>query len=137
MRLSAAILTAFMAWPTRRDTPLGILEPLSTSGGPWNYPRYDFADFSDRLVRADEEEEIGDRLQYFRAAEKAIIEDLTVIALFFYTPVSFVSPTVKGWLANAQNHHPLRALTVQGQDKTLDLIRPTLPQAVPSLGTDP
>lgn len=128
---------AFMAWPTRRDTPLGILEPLSTSGGPWNYPRYDFADFSDRLVRADEEEEIGDRLQYFRAAEKAIIEDQTVIALFFYTPVTFVSPTVKGWLANAQNHHPLRALTVQGQDKTLDLIRPTLPQAVPSLGTDP
>ncbi len=128
---------AFMAWPGPRDTPLGILEPLSVAGGPWNFPRYGFADFSDRLARAAEESDLDDRLEYYREAEKAIIEDQTIIALFFYSPLAFVSPALEGWIANTGNRHPLTTLSLKTPIDGLDLIRPSLPQSVPSFGADP
>lgn len=128
---------AFMAWPGRHDTPQGFLEPLSQAGGSWNFPRYGFLDFTDRLNRALREPELEDRLKYYREAEKAIIEDQTLMALFFYRSLSLVSPNVLGWQSNTTGMHPLSTLAVQAPARGLDLIRSPLPQSVPSYGEDP
>ena len=128
---------AFMTWPGRRDTPLGSLEPLSRAGGPWNFPRYDFADFTERLNRANTYDREEMRLGFYREAERALIEDQTLIALFFYRPLVLVSPGVTGWQANTAGRHPLPALSPRKAEGRLNLIRPPLPQAVPSFGEDP
>ena len=127
---------AFMSWPGPRDTPNGILQPLSQCGGPWNFPRYGFADFTERLNRAAQEERPDRRLEYYREAEKALVEDQTLIALFFYSPLVLASPSVDGWIANAKGRHPLTTLSLNQTGLGLQLIRPTLPQAVPSFGED-
>ncbi len=127
---------AFMSWPGSRDTPTGILEPLSQYGGPWNFPRYGFADYTERLNRAAQEQKPENRLGYYREAEKALVEDQTLIALFFYSPLVLVSPSLDGWIANAKGHHPLTTLSLNQGGSGLQLIRPTLPQAVPSFGED-
>ena len=127
---------AYMIWPGPRDASTGILEPLSQFGGPWNFPRYGFADFTERLLRAAREDRPDNRLEYYREAEKALVEDQTLIALFFYTPLALVSPAVDGWVANAKGRHPLTALSLRQTDGGLQLLRPALPQAVPSFGRD-
>ena len=128
---------AFMAWPGRNEIPQSILEPLSLAGGPWNFPRYAFSEFTERLNRALSYDKEMVRLGYYREAEKAIIEDQALIAVFFYRPLSLVSPDIQGWIANSSGQHPLSALTTASDDGGVKLIRPTLPQAVPSFGADP
>ena len=128
---------AFVSWPGRRDTPRGILEPLSRAGGPWNFPRYDFADFTERLNRANAYDRKEARIRFYREAEKALIEDQALLALFFYQPLVLVSPDIQGWVANISGHHPLRALSLPKDNSRINLIKPTLPQAVPSFGEDP
>jgi oligopeptide transport system substrate-binding protein len=127
---------AFVSWPGRRDTPRSSLEPLSRAGGPWNWPRYDFPDFSERLERAAESRKDEVRAGQYREAEKALIEDQTLLALFFYQPLALVSSSVGGWQTNAAGLHPLGALSVISTTQKPSLSRPALPKAAPSIGTD-
>ena len=127
---------AFVSWPGRRDTPRSSLEPLSRAGGPWNWPRYDFPDFSERLARAAESRKGDVRAGQYREAEKALIEDQTLFALFFYRPLALVSPSIDGWRSNAAGVHPLEVLSVIPATQKPMLNRPALPKAIPSIGTD-
>ena len=115
---------AYMVWPRRHKSPLGILEPLSQAGGPWNFPRYAFFGLTERLKRATfyKNEEV--RLVHYREAEKALIEDQALIALFFHWPLSIVSPSVKGWHSNATGLHSLAGLTVEKKEPIFELILP-------------
>ncbi|NKB44573.1 MAG: hypothetical protein GKS03_09885 [Alphaproteobacteria bacterium] len=127
---------AFVSWPGRRNTPRASLEPLSRVGDPWNWPRYDFPDFSERLSRAAESRKDEVRAGQYRETEKALIEDQALLALFFYQPLALVSPLVGGWQSNAAGIHPLKALSVYSETQKPSLVRPALPMAVPSFGTD-
>lgn len=122
---------AFAFWPARRDSPRGSLEPLSRAAGPWNFPRYQFPGFDERLARAAENTKEEMQAAYYREAEKALIEDQSLISLFFYQPLALVSPNVVGWQSNAAGLHPLSGLSVsQGSD--LNLTRPKLRLVAPS-----
>lgn len=98
---------AFVSWPVRRDSPRGSLEPFSRAAGPWNFSRYQFSDFDERLARAAENTKEEVQAGHYREAEKALIEDQSLISLFFYQPLALVSPNVLGWQSNAAGVHPL------------------------------
>ncbi len=127
---------AFATWPGPRDTPRSFLEPLSVFGGPWNYGAYPFEGLGERLSRAAEAANSDVQAQFFREAEKALIEDQAVFALFYYQPLSLVSSNVTGWQANAAGVHPLRVLGVRPDDRRPRFAPPELPRAVPSLESD-
>lgn len=125
---------AFASWPGPKDTPRSFIEPLSTFSGPWNFGAYTFDELGERLSRAAEASRPDVRAQYYREAEKALIEDQTVFALFTYSPLSLVSPNLVGWQTNAAGVHPLAQLGVR-PDVTRPIIKPPeLPRAVPSIG---
>ena len=125
---------AFAAWPGPRDTPRTFLEPLSARGGPWNFARYMFEGFDDRLARAAQSEKIDAQARHYREAEKALIEDQTLFALFYYRPLAIVSPHISGWRSNPTGLHPIHLLSANSLSDPLDLIRPEVPRAVPSAG---
>ncbi len=128
---------AFVAWPGRRDTPRDGFAPISRVGGPWNFPRYGFPDFSDRLDRASESLRDDVRASHYREAEKALIEDQSLLALFFYRPLALVSLQVRGWQTNTVGIHPLATLSLANRTQKLNLIRPIMPRAFPSLSNTP
>ncbi len=119
---------AFVAWPGARDTPRATLEPLSQFGGPWNFPRYAFPDFTEFLVRADEGRDEAASAGQYREAEKALIEDQTLLALFFYTPLALVSPDLRGYQTNPAGVHPLNVLAVAEKSGAFELAPPALPK---------
>ena len=127
---------AFVSWPGHRNTPRSSLEPLSRFGGPWNWPRYDFPDFSERLARAAESQKDDVRAGQYREAVKALIEDQTLLALFFYQPLALVSSNVGGWQTNAAGVHPLEVLYVIPTKQKPALIRPAPPNVAPSIRMD-
>ncbi|MEQ9445912.1 MAG: peptide ABC transporter substrate-binding protein [Rhodospirillaceae bacterium] len=122
---------AFAAWPGARDTPRAFLEPLSQFGGPWNFPQYQFPGFSERLIRAAEVRDEDPRAGQYREAEKALIEDQSLLALFFYKPATFVSSRLQGWQTNPAGIHPLHTLRVVEERKVLGLSPPALPNTAP------
>ncbi|MFL2770598.1 MAG: peptide ABC transporter substrate-binding protein [Rhodospirillaceae bacterium] len=128
---------AYMAWPRRYGSPLDILEPLSQAGGPWNFPRYDFMGLTERLERAAFYKDQEVRLAHYREAEKVLIEDQVLIALFFYSPLSIVSSSVRGWRPNTAGLQSLAGLTVVKKQPLSELIRPILQETVPTFGGMP
>lgn len=102
---------AFAAWPGRRDSPKNFLEPLSRTAGSWNWARYGFQGFSTYLARASGSEKLEARANQYREAEKALIEDQALLALFFYQPLALVSPEIRGWQKNSAGIHPLTSLS--------------------------
>lgn len=127
---------AFVAWPARRDSPRGSLEPLSRAAGLWNFPHYQFPDFDERLAHAAENTKEDVRAAYYREAEKALIEDQSLISLFFYQPLALVSPNIVGWQSNAVGLHPLADLSLASGDDLKgnkhSLTVPKLPLVIPS-----
>lgn len=103
---------ALTRWPTPRDMPRGFLAPMTRAAGPWNFSRYNFPDFDERLARADKGASKEDAAGHYREAEKALIEDQNLVALFFYRPFTFVSPNIAGWAANPIGLHPMAVLSV-------------------------
>lgn len=127
---------AFVSWPGRRDTPRDILEPLSRVGGPWNWPCYDFPGFGERLARAAESAKYEVRAGQYREAEKRLIEDQPLLALFFYQPLALVSPSVGGWRTNPAGIHPLDTLSLSPGIGRPDIGRSTTPSLIPLMGGD-
>jgi oligopeptide transport system substrate-binding protein len=127
---------AFAVWPGPRDTPRTFLEPLSARGGPWNFGRYTFEGLDERLTRAARSEKPNVQAQYYREAEKVLIEDQSLFALFYYRPLSLVSANVSGWRSNPSGMHPLGALSVKSMRSAPVLVRPDLPPAAPSLSPE-
>lgn len=103
---------AFASWPGPRNAPRPSLEPLSQAGGPWNWSRYAFPEFDSRLKRASQSQKADVRANQYREAEKALIEDQSLLALFFYRPLALVSQNVYGWQENDVGIHPLSSLSV-------------------------
>lgn len=101
---------AFAVWPGRRNSPKNFLEPLSRTAGPWNWARYDFREFSTYLERASGSEKLEAQANQYREAEKALIEDQALLALFFYQPLALISPKIRGWRENNAGIHPLTGL---------------------------
>lgn len=128
---------AFVSWPSRRDSPRDALDPLSRAAGPWNFARYRFPAFDERLARAAESAKEELRADYYREAEKALIEDQSLIALFFYQPLVLVSSNVAGWQSNASGIHPLTSLSLSGENQKPRLTLPSLPKAVPTYRNEP
>lgn len=127
---------AFVSWPGRRDTPRDSLEPLTSAGGPWNWSHYDFPGFGERLARAAESAKYEVRAGQYREAEKSLIEDQALLALFFYQPLALVSPSVGGWQTNPAGIHPLDTLSLSSGRGRPDIGRPSIPTPIPSMGED-
>jgi len=108
---------AFATWPGRRDSPKNFLEPLSRTAGPWNWARYDFQGFNTYLARASGSEKLETQANQYREAEKALIEDQALLALFFYQPLALVSSEIRGWQKNRSGIHPLTGLTLSTSAK--------------------
>lgn len=125
---------AFAIWPGPRNTPRTFLEPLSVLGGPWNFGRYSFEGLDERLSRASEHEESDGQGRFYREAEKALIEDQSIFALFYYRPLALVSSSVSGWRSNPAGVHPLRLVSADPLRQSPQILRPELPRPVPSLG---
>lgn len=124
---------AFAAWPGPKDTPRTFLEPLSVFGGPWNYAAYTFEGLGERLSKAAEADRPDVRAQFYREAEKALIEDQTLFALFYYQPLALVSGSVSGWQVNSAGVHPLESLVLRTEASRPLILRPELPRAIPSI----
>lgn len=128
---------AFVSWPTARDNPLGVLEPLSQSAGPWNFANYSFPEFDERLARAAESTNADVRADYHREAEKALIEDQSIIALFYYQPLALVSPNISGWQSTSAGIHPLTDLSIVSEEFEPHLSFPSIPKEAPSNNDEP
>jgi oligopeptide transport system substrate-binding protein len=73
----------------------------------------------DRLI-ADAAKEVDPekRMAMLHRAEELLIEQMPLIPMYFYVSKNMVKPYVRGFYNNIQDHHPLHAIWIDGEQKT-------------------
>jgi oligopeptide transport system substrate-binding protein len=74
----------------------------------WSSKEYDKL-ISDASVSTDQ----ATRYDYFREAEKLLMDQSPVIPLYYYTSMALVSPDLKGWYPNILDHHPYKYMSLE------------------------
>ncbi len=90
---------------------------LFVSDGPQNHTGWSNQEYDELVKKARGEPDDKKRLDYFRRAERILMDELPVIPIYFYVSTSMVRPYVKGWYPNIQDVHPLRAIWIDRQQK--------------------
>jgi len=89
-----------------------FLAPFADDG-PLNWTGYDDPGFRERLARADAATSEAARNAWLRAAETRLLHAHAVVPLYYYTSKHLVSGTVRGYEANALDHHASRWLRLR------------------------
>ena len=83
------------------------------SNGPLNWTGYDDAGFRTRMTQADAARTPAARNAWLHAAETRLLQADVVIPLYFYTSKHLVDPRVRGFEANALDHHASRWMSLE------------------------
>ena len=83
------------------------------SDGPLNWVGLKDPGFTDRIERSDRATNEKARLLWLRAAETRLLNQDAVIPLYYYTSKHLVSDKVRGFEANALDHHASRWMSLQ------------------------
>ncbi|TWT88294.1 Periplasmic oligopeptide-binding protein precursor [Pseudobythopirellula maris] len=99
------------AWGADYPDPNTFLDMFVTGGENnstgWSSEEYD------RLIReAAVEVDAQERLAMLHRAEEILVDELPLIPFYFYVSRNLVRPHVRGFWNNAQDQHPLRALSL-------------------------
>jgi oligopeptide transport system substrate-binding protein len=94
-------------WTGDYVDPNTFLDLWVTGGGNnrtgWSNARYD------SLIRAASlTADTGSRYAAFRSAEAILLDQASIIPVYFYTSMSLIQPSVQGWYPNILNHHPYK-----------------------------
>lgn len=92
--------------------PMNFLDMWVTGGGNnrtgWSNPAYD--SLIGAAVKATDQKQ---RFELFGQAESILLDQASVIPIYFYTSLSLRSPSVKNWYPTILNHHPFKYIYLQ------------------------
>ena len=86
---------------------LALMGPNS----PYNYGKYDNAEFN-ALLAASYQQAGDERLATMEAAEKIAMEEAALAPIYYYNSKHLVASYVDGWVANGDDRHPSRWISV-------------------------
>jgi len=97
-------------WLADYNDPVNFLELLK-SGVPYNYGRFDNAEFNGLLDQAAGETDLAARAQLLKRAEQIAMDESAAIPIYYYLSENLVSPNITGFEDNAFDIHRTRWLT--------------------------
>lgn len=74
----------------------------------WTSAHYDSFLYQSRVVKSQ-----SDRFEYFKTAEKLLIQEQPIIPIYFYTSVYLKHPAVKGHYPTLLNYHPWKHIYLE------------------------
>lgn len=98
------------AWIADFDDPINFLYLLESNTGQQNYGNYANAEFDELLAKANAEQNLTLRAQYFAQAERLMLDEYPVTPMWFQVTKNLVDPSLSGWIDNAQDQHRSRFL---------------------------
>jgi oligopeptide transport system substrate-binding protein len=99
-----------MGWVADYDDALTFLALNESTAGSQNYSDYKNPAYDGLLEQANNEPDLQKRAALLMRAEKILIDDYTVIPLFFLVTKNLVNPRVTGWIDNIGDEHRKRWL---------------------------
>ena len=78
---------------------------------PYNYGRYNNAEFNSLLDQAEVETDLAKRAELLKQAERIAMDEAAAIPIYYYLSENVVSPRVSGFEDNAFDIHRTRWLT--------------------------
>jgi oligopeptide transport system substrate-binding protein len=97
-----------MGWVADYDDALTFLALHESKAGSQNYSDYKNPVYDALLDQANNEPDLGKRAVLLMKAEKVLIEDATVVPLFFLVNKNLVNPNVTGFIDNIGDEHRKR-----------------------------
>jgi oligopeptide transport system substrate-binding protein len=97
-------------WLADYNDPVNFLELLK-DGVPYNYGRYNNAEFNDLLDQAQVETDLAKRAEILKRAERIAMDEAAAIPIYYYLSENIVSPKITGFEDNAFDIHRTRWLT--------------------------
>jgi oligopeptide transport system substrate-binding protein len=101
------------AWIGDYVDPYSFLELLRGDIGEQNPAGYSNPEYDALADKAARETDPQKRFALLAQAEKAMLADLPIIPIYFYTTQHMVADHVKGWQDNLMDWHPTRYLSVE------------------------
>lgn len=83
---------------------------LSNSGH--NYGKWQSAEYDNLIRKAATTQDAEKRNDYFFQAETLLLKEAPFIPFYFYTTAQMIKPNVRGYYANALDHHPFAFVSV-------------------------
>ncbi|MBD3343665.1 MAG: peptide ABC transporter substrate-binding protein, partial [Chitinivibrionales bacterium] len=83
------------------------------SGGGNNHTGFANAAYDSLIKEASLADDTDSRFSYFQQAETILMEQVPVIPIYFYTSLSLIHPSVKGWHPTILDHHPYKAVYLE------------------------
>lgn len=74
----------------------------------WTSDHYDSFLYQSRIAKSQ-----SDRFEYFKTAEKLLIQEQPIIPIYFYTSVYLKHPAVKGYFPTLLNYHPWKHIYLE------------------------
>jgi oligopeptide transport system substrate-binding protein len=78
----------------------------------WSNTRYDAL-----IAAAAREPDQARRMEMFKEAETILLDEMPVLPLYYYVSSNMVKPYVRGFYSNAQDYHPLDAISIDLESK--------------------
>lgn len=103
-------------WIADYIDPNTFLE-MMTSNNPNNHGRWTHPEYDRLIALAQVEPDETKRFEYFRQAEKILLEEMPVLPLYFAVTRPMVRPYVRGYYPNALDIHPLKDIWVDHSAK--------------------
>lgn len=94
---------------------------LFVTGGENNNTGFSNAQYDQLIAGAAREPDAHKRMRMLEQAERILMDELSIIPIYFYVSRNLVKPYVRGWYNNLEDSHPLRAIWI---DRTVDLHDP-------------
>ena len=85
---------------------------LMKTGVQYNYGEYSNAEF-DALLEASYSQSGDERIATMQAAEAIAMEEAALAPIYYYNSKHMVAPYVKGYIANGDDRHPSRWVTLE------------------------
>ena len=102
------------SWSADYADPASFLDIFRSDSGNnftgWSNPAYDTA-----LTAASRAATAAERNALFRQAESLLLDAAPIIPIYHYTHVFVIRPEVKGWFPTLLDHHPYKAVWLEGK----------------------
>ncbi len=98
-------------WIADYADPVTFLD-MFTGDSPLNQTRWDHPDYDRLLEQARQEPDEAKRMQHLEEAERILMDELPVLPIYAYVSQNMIRPYVRGFHANIQDVHPLKAIWI-------------------------
>ena len=101
------------SWTADYEDPANFLDLwTSTSGN--NYTGWSSPDYDALLVAAARTATDSARDELYGKAEAILLQESPIIPIYYYAHVYLMRPSVKGWYPTLLDHHPYKAIYLEG-----------------------